>query len=238
LLKVANAVRFGEEPAAVEGIDVNGFGWGLEATDEVARHGDAGDGKAEPAGEAEVKEAEADGIAGATVDDAVEVAILGVVIVGFIAAEGEFVEEIPIQAEQGFAVGVGGVDSGMEIGGVAIEEGLVGGGIDVGISGEGEEPGGFFDIEILSLIQAKREKPVVGSLAVEVVEDFLDAAAGQGIGAEGVGSQPGIIGRGEDFLTDGLIDRGILVREELDQGDLLAIGDLCVAGCGGGRAHV
>jgi hypothetical protein len=56
-----------------------------------------------------------------------------------------------------------GVDSALEIGGITVEERLVGGGIDFGISSQSKEPGGSLDVELFALVKAKGEELVVGA---------------------------------------------------------------------------
>jgi hypothetical protein len=95
----------------------------------------------------------------------------------------------------------------------------------------------LFQVERRAVVaDAKGEETVVGGLPREVLEDFLRAAAEQGIAAQRVRTQPvaGGLAGGKDFPADGGIDGRVVVGEERDEGGAFAVGES--GGCGW-RAH-
>lgn len=84
---VFDAVGFGEEASTVEGIDVEFGAAGLVAAEEMSGQKYSGDREAEASRNQKKEEAEADLVADAAVQDAVEVAVFGIVEILGVAGE-------------------------------------------------------------------------------------------------------------------------------------------------------
>src|SRR5581483_10041030 len=237
--EVLDAVGLGPEFAAVEDVDVILLGGALVTADEMAGQPDAGDGQAEAAREEQVGQAEIDGIAGAAVNDTVQVAVLGIVIVLLVAFEAEVLEEIIVESAENLVGVAVKIETLAEFTGVAVEEGLVGLDVDVWILRLREQPGGFLEVQVLALLEAEGEKPVVSRPAGEILDDFLGTPAEGGIGAERVRPQPvdGVLAAGKNLVADDLVDGGVFVAEEIDEGGLLAFREWLGTLGGGGGAH-
>ena len=137
-----------DEDATVEGVHKSCVVAVVVLNDEVAGEGDAVDGFGEAAADFHVDERERDGDAEAGVEDAVQAAVFGGIVVVVVAAEAEFAEEIGVGgldeiAAVGEVVGAGG-----NFESVAVEEVEVFGGVEVGILDSGDFEGGSVEFEV------------------------------------------------------------------------------------------
>ena len=71
LLQVIHAVYLRQDATLIEGVDVDFLARVLEAAKEMAGESDAGDGQLQATTDGQVDHAQADGVAGAAIDDAV-----------------------------------------------------------------------------------------------------------------------------------------------------------------------
>src|SRR2546423_1186992 len=90
--EVLNAIGFGHEAAAVEGIDEDLGRGGLKAADEMPRQADASEGQAQTFGEQQIQQAQGNRVAGAAIQHAIQKAVIGIVVVLFVAAETELLK--------------------------------------------------------------------------------------------------------------------------------------------------
>src|SRR3954467_8654231 len=120
-----HTVGLGPKGAFSNDIDVNLFGAGLKSTDEVAGKPDTCNTWVEAPGHEQVNGAQADGIAGAPVDDAIEVTVLGIVVVTFVATKAEIFKEILVDHAEHLLGRRGKVDSLPQFSGPGVIERLV-----------------------------------------------------------------------------------------------------------------
>src|ERR1051326_7761726 len=73
---------------------------------------------------------------------------------------------------------------------IMVEQGLVGLQVDPWISCFGEQPGGWFEIEILPVLEAEFEKAVIARLPLKMRHDLLSAPAQRWIVTADMGPQP------------------------------------------------
>lgn len=237
--EVLDAVRLGPEFAAIEDVYVIFLGGGLKTADEMAGQADTGNGQLEASREQKIDKAKVDGIAGAAVHDAVQVTVLRVVIILFVAVKAQHIENVFVECGQNVFGLAARVDAFAQFAGVAVEERGVGLKVDVGILSLGEQPRALFEVEVAAFGEAKGEEAVIGDLAGEVLDDFLRAPAQGGFAAQGVRTQPvrRAAAAGKDFLANGLVNDGAFVVEEGNQGRLLAFRERNGRLDGGSRTH-
>ena len=91
-----------------------------------------------------------------------------------------------------------------------------------------EQPGALFEVEFLTVADAEGEKVVIGGLALEVEDDMPRAPAQRGVVAHRVRTKPLRGGRpaGNDLLADRAVNGWVLVRQQADQGEPLALREL------------
>src|SRR3989454_10448233 len=108
LQQILNAIRLGEKFAAIECVNIDFLSSGLVAADEMAGQADADDGQAQSPGQQNIQHAEADGISGAAINHTVQVAVLGIVVIIFVAGKAEFAEKVTVDLRQnGLGLGAG-----------------------------------------------------------------------------------------------------------------------------------
>src|SRR5207302_436339 len=98
--QVLDAVGLAQEFAAVEGINVKFSRIGLKTAKEVAGQTDASYRQAQPPREQNVKQAQINRVPAAMVNDAVQVAVLRIVIIFVISGKTEFAEEVLVDRSQ------------------------------------------------------------------------------------------------------------------------------------------
>ena len=238
--QVFDAVGLGQKFAAIEGVDINLRRRGLVAADEMAGQADAGDGQPEPPPDQQVNGAEADGIAGALVDDAVEKTVLRIVVVGLVRLELQFLKEVVVDGADDLLDVGGEINAGAEHGRKSIQQRLVGGHVDLGMLRLREPPRAFLQRQVLAPAGAVAEKTFVRRLASEEPDDFPRAPAQQRLVAQGGGSQPfrRLGAEGDEFGPHCLVHRCVLVREKADEGGALAFGKPRGGFCWRERVHV
>src|SRR5579862_5915860 len=237
--EVLDAIGFGHEFAVVKGVHVDLAGGGLVAADEMAGQADAGHGQFQAAREEQIQERKVDGVSFPAIDDAVQIAVLRVVVVFLVASEAEFVEKVVVEGGEDFLAGLAEIDVVPDFGGEIVQQGAIGFDVDVGILCEGKEPDAFFEVKFLAVLEAKSQEPGVGFLAVEVLDDFTGAAAQEGVAAQPKGPEPfaGFLADGHDFLTHGAVDGGVIIAEQIDEGFPLAFRKLFDLNSCIGRTH-
>src|ERR1039458_9611997 len=226
--QVLNAIRLGEKPAAVEGVKVNLSRGGLVTANEVPRQPNAGHRKPQPPREQNIHQAQVDGIASPLVYHAVQVTVFRVVIVLLVAREAKVVKEIVVDdAEDILRLDLGS-QTAPEFVRVTVQHSLVGLDIDQRILCLREQPCRQFEVEFLAVTEAKRKEMVVRRLAVEVQNDLARAPAQRWVVAHGERPQP-LGGRGtagKKLLADRPVNHWIIIAQQTEQGDALALREL------------
>src|ERR1051326_1620056 len=130
--QVLDAIGFGQKLSAVKGININFGGGGLITADEMSRQPDAGDGQAQAPSEQNVKQAQVDGVACPAVYNAVQVTVLGVVIILLVAGEAKLLEEVLIDGGQHRLRLSIEIQPLAQFGRITVQQGLVGLDVDIG----------------------------------------------------------------------------------------------------------
>src|SRR5512133_547827 len=139
--QVLHAVAFGQKFSPIEGVDVDLARGRLKANEEMPWHANARDGQTQAPGYKQINQAKADRITRAPIDHPVQVAVVRIVIVDFVAREPQVVEQIVVDRGENALRCRAEVDALTQVTGVAVEERLVGSHIDVRVLGSGEQPG-------------------------------------------------------------------------------------------------
>src|ERR1043166_84887 len=166
--QVLDAIGFGQKLSAVKGININFGGGGLITADEMSRQPDAGDGQAQAPSEQNVKQAQVDGVACPAVYNAVQVTVLGVVIILLVAGEAKLLEEVLIDGGQHRLRLSIEIQPLAQFGRITVQQGLVGLDVESGCAGLRQEPSALLKVQFLSLLEAKCKEAVIGGLAIEV----------------------------------------------------------------------
>src|ERR1039458_6629153 len=175
--QVLNAIRLGEKPAAVEGVEVNLSRGGLVTANEVPRQPNAGHRKPQPPREQNIHQAQVDGIASPLVYHAVQVTVFRVVIVLLVAREAKVVKEVVVDDPEDILRLDLGSKAAPKFFRVTVQHSLVGLDIDQRILCLREQPGRQFEVELLAVAEAKGKEMVVRGLPVEVENDLARAPA-------------------------------------------------------------
>ena len=112
--------------------------------------------------------------------------------------------------------------------GVTVQHGLIGFDVDQRILRLRQQPRALFEVEFLAVPEAKGKEMVVRGLPVEVEHNLPRAPAQRGVVAHGVWPQPlgGRRAAGQKLLPHRPVNERILVRQQTEQGDSLALGKL------------
>src|SRR5688572_13023748 len=130
---MVHAVGFGQLAATIEWINEDLPGARLVTAEEMPGQSDADDRQAQTARDQDIEETEINGIARAPVEHAVEVAVLRIVILAFVALESQFGEEI-IAHRAGYLAGsLAGRQPLAQFPGETVQQGLIRLHVDVGI---------------------------------------------------------------------------------------------------------
>ena len=88
--------------------------------------------------------------------------------------------------------------------------------------------GSGFQVKVLAVLQTKREELSVGLLPIEVVDDVQSVPTQDGIVAEAMRTEPfhRFISAGNDAFADDLVNPGIFIGQQANQGVLLTFGEL------------
>ena len=225
--QVLDAIRLSEKSPAIERVEVNLSGGGLITANEVPRQPNAGDRKPQPPREQDIHQAQVDGIARPPVHDAVKIAVFRVVIVLFVARKAEFAEEVLVDDSEDVLRFDGGTKPAPQFVRVTVQQCLVGLDVDERVIGLRKQPRARFEVEFLAVPEAKAEEMVVRRLPVEVENNLPRAPAQSGVVAHGVRPQP-VSGRwaaGENLLPDRPVNERILIAQQAEQGNSLALRD-------------
>src|ERR1022692_3834485 len=220
------AVGLGHQLAAIEGIEKDFLGRGLVAANEMAGQTDAGHWQPQSSRQQQIKQAQVDGIAGAPIHDAVQVAVLRIVISGFVSRKTELIEQVfADHGKRFFSIGAR-IDALTQFIRVAVQHRLVRLDVDVRIGGLHQQPHALFQVKFLAVLQAKGKEPRVRVQTRKMPDDFLRATAEHRIAAERMRTQPFARdgAAGENSGPDGMVDRGVVVRQQIEQRGSFASG--------------
>jgi hypothetical protein len=224
--EVLYAIGAGEQFAPIESVDKKSlFGRSLKTAEEMPGHADSYNWEFQAASDSEVNGAKADGVAGALVYDAIEIAVLRVVVTLFVAMKPEFIEKVMIDDGDDLFGALAGTDLFAEIRGVIVEESLIRLGIDVRILRLCQEKRPEFDVQFFTLRQAKCQETIVGGVARQVLNDLEGATAENGIAAEGGRLKPAGGGEAvtENLRANRVVDRSIFVCQQIHECLLFAL---------------
>ena len=180
---------------------------------------DPGNRQADPFHHGHVDRTQTDRAARAAIDDPVQVAVLGLVIVLLVAVETEFVEEEFVDRRHQ-RVGVAPYrQHGGQLFGEPVELGGVGGFVEIGILRPGQEPDALLHVQLLAGLEGESEEGVVRLHPVEVRDDGPRAAAEMGVVAQEVRFQPvaGDGAAGLETIGSGARDGVVLVPQQDDE---------------------
>src|SRR6185503_9932135 len=108
----------------------------------------------------------------------------------FVGRKFEFLEEIMICGADDVLDISGEIDALVKYGSKRIEQRFVSREIDVGILRLRQQPGAFFQRQVLTPAGAECHESVVRRFAAEKIDDFLHAPAKQCLVAQSIGSKP------------------------------------------------
>jgi hypothetical protein len=91
-----------------------------------------------------------------------------------------------------------------------------------------KQPRALLEVELLAVAEAKAEKLIICRLPFEVEDDLLRTPAHRGVVAHDVRPQPldGWRAVGEKLFPDSLVNGGVLICQQTDQGKPFALREL------------
>ena len=213
-----DAVRLDQQASAMKGINVQLRAAGLKPAQEMAGQDDDGHGQAQPPGQQQIEQTQADGVASFVVQHHVEVAVVRIVETFLVPGEPQLAKKIIVDHADDLIRRPVQVQALAQFVGVFVQQGRVGFQVDAWILGAAQQQRAALQVKVLALVEAEGQKLVVRVLPRKMIHDFRGAAAQNRIAAQGVLAHPLGTGRavGKDGLTNRAIHFGVLVRQEAD----------------------